>query len=161
MLLEAQYPNTGNVISNTDLTCCSPWAPDTGTCIMVWPWPPDMACTMIGCPDDVMSCPPLTWTIRGWPCTYKDIQKAVIRELTLMFLRSISLTCILQDCKQVMQQHIPAGITVLGYTKMKPTGSTVHMKCMCTAYSQIFKVVNLAYTSKLKYCYIHISIWFS
>lgn len=52
------------------LTCCKPCAPETGTCIIVCPWPPDMACTMIGCPEEVISWPPLTCTISGWPWTY-------------------------------------------------------------------------------------------
>lgn len=44
---------------------------------MVWPWPPDIAWTMMGCPDDVMSCPPLTWTISGCPWTYSQTQTVV------------------------------------------------------------------------------------
>lgn len=52
------------------LTCCRLCAPDTGTCMMVCPWPP-MACTMMGWPEDVMSWPPLTCTIRGCACTWQ------------------------------------------------------------------------------------------
>lgn len=83
-------------------TCCSPWAPDTGTCIMVWPWPPDMACTMMGCPEDVMSCPPLTCTIRGCPWTCRQENRAVIAAQTSF--GSIWTTCDWQGGMHVNSQ---------------------------------------------------------
>jgi len=43
--------------------------------MIVWPWPPGTACTMMGWPVDVISCPPLTCTINGCPWTWGTGEK--------------------------------------------------------------------------------------
>lgn len=119
---------------------------------MVWPWPPDMACTIMGCPDDVMSCPPLTWTIRGCPWTYREIQN-IIRALPV-HVASVPLMCDAQDRKQMIsnQEHpwyhimdrcawwFAVILSRLGCTMMKPSSSIVNPNCSpFTVCPQIYK----------------------
>lgn len=54
------------------LTCCRPCEPVTGSCMIVCVCPPGTACTIIGCPEGVMSWPPLTCTIKGCPWTWEE-----------------------------------------------------------------------------------------